>query len=98
MNKLLLTTALLLSGCGQANLEYVKARAEQIFKENGFEVIGYQGFQWTLEIPFTSYGGACVWYTLKKPSNGITYDACLRRWGNEIHLYNLKAYDAIINK
>jgi hypothetical protein len=42
------------------------------------------------------YGGACVFYTLKKiPDNGILYEGCLQRWGDELHLYELQAVDAI---
>jgi len=85
-----------LSGCGYGNLDYVKEHATEKWKKQGFEVVDYEGYQWGNVIPFTTYGGANVWYRLKKtPNNGVTYSGCLQRWGDEIHVYNLKAIDAI---
>jgi len=44
----------------------------------------------------TPYGRAYVWYTLKHiPDNGLPYAAALQRWGDEYHIYNLSAKDAI---
>jgi hypothetical protein len=91
MKRVILICVLFLSGCGSGNLDYVKSHAEETFKANGFEIIGYQGYNWTPVIPFTSYGGACAWYTISR--NKITYEACLARWGEEIHLYGLKVQD-----
>lgn len=77
------------------NVEYVKEHAAATFDQSGFEIIGYQGYQMGGIIGKT-YGGANVWYNLKrKPDNGIVYEAALQRWGDEIHIYNLKALDAI---
>jgi len=77
-------------------LDYVKARAEHVWNENGFEVVGYQGYEWKYLGFGSTYGGACVWYTIKKTSDDkITYEGCLYRWGDEIHIYNLQAIDAI---
>jgi len=77
------------------NLDYVKDRAEETLNEHGFDVVGYEGYKWGFG-GYNNYGGARVWYTIKKQSdNGITYNAALQRWGDEIHLYNLKAVDAI---
>lgn len=82
-------------GCTSGNAEWVKARAVDAFRANGFEVAGYQGWSMRGQISPTR-GGACVWYTLKKiPDDGITYEACLQRWGDELHLYELRAIDAI---
>ena len=77
------------------NKESVKENSARVFESNQFEVIGYQGYSFR---PFGwfGYGGAHVWYTLKKiPDNGILYEASLQRWGDEYHIYNLKAKDAI---
>ena len=77
-----------------ANLDYVKERAEGKWAEVGFEIIGYDGYNWGWTFVFNwKYGGAKVWHVLKK--GDITYWGYLQRWGNEIHVYNLKAIDAI---
>lgn len=74
---------------GDRRVPEIKLNAERVFKENGFSVVGYQGYNLAL---FSTPGG-CVWYTLKKAN--ITYEACLSRWGDEYHIYSLKAIDAI---
>ena len=74
---------------GDRRVPEIKLNAERVFKENGFAVVGYQGYNLGL---FSTPGG-CVWYTLKKAD--ITYAACLSRWGDEYHIYSLKAIDAI---
>lgn len=84
-----------LSGCSSGNLDYVKEKGPEKWKEVGFEVAGYEGYQWGLW-GFSSYGGAKVWWRLKKvPDNGITYFGYIQRWGNELHVYGPKAIDAI---
>lgn len=84
-----------LSGCGSANREYIKERAEQRWEEVGFRVIGYEGYQWGFWIG-GKWGGACVWYMLEPvKSNGIHYSGYLQRWGDELHVYGPKAIDAI---
>jgi hypothetical protein len=82
-------------GCTSGNAEWVKDHATEYFKESGFQVVGYQGWNMRGQIA-PHYGGACVFYTLKKiPDNGILYEGCLQRWGDELHLYELQAVDAI---
>ena len=80
------------------NLEYVKQHAESRWSEMGFEIIGYDGFNWDF-CYLKKYGGARVWHVLKKKFNTgdpyITYNGCLQRWGDEIHMYHLRAIDAI---
>lgn len=85
------------SGCGSGNLDYLKANADKRWEELGFTVVGYQGYEWGIWGIFGSrYGGAKVWYELKKnPDNGITYYGFLWRWGDEIRAYNIRARDAI---
>lgn len=94
---ILIFVSILFYGCSSGNLDYVKARAEMTWNANGFETVGYQGYQWGKWGIFGStYGGAAVWYRLKNiPDNGIIYEGALQRWGNEIHIYNLEAIDAI---
>jgi len=96
MKRFIIITLLILSGCSAGNLDSVKSHAAETWKQNGFEIVGYEGYQLSGIIPFTSYGGACVWYRVKPiPDNGIIYDGCLMRWGDEYHLYSLAAIDAI---
>lgn len=88
--------ALSLTACSYGNKEDVKANAEETWKANGFQVVGYLGYEIGPVIPFTNYGGAYVWYTLHKiPDNGITYTGALQQWGDEVHVYNIRAKDAI---
>lgn len=96
MKKVFVLIALLaLSGCSYINLDDVKDNAEARFDSLGFDIVGYDGFQWGFGVG--DYGGARVWYILKKKNDnsGITYGGALQRWGDEYHFYNLKAYDAI---
>ena len=85
---------LFISGCTKFNLDQVKESAGYTFQKNGFDIVGYQGYQFGLSY-YPGYGGAMVWYTIKKKSNGITYEAALQKWGGEYHIYNLSAIDAI---
>lgn len=88
--------SLLVAGCSSGNLDDVKSHAEERWSELGYDVVGYDGFQWGLW-GFNDYGGAEVWYLLEKKgvSNGITYGGYLQKWGDEYHMYALRAYDAI---
>jgi hypothetical protein len=85
---------LFVSSCSYQNLDYVKERAEKTWASVGYEIIGYEGFQWG--VTFTgAHGGAKVWYSLKRDNNGIIYTGFLQRWGDEIHVYGPNAVDAI---
>ncbi len=95
MKIIIILSFLFLTNCGYGNLDYVKENAEQRWKEYGFEVVGYDGYEMGLVIPFTTFGGANVWYRLKKEGSDIVFSGSLRRWGNELHIYNLTAIDAI---
>ena len=98
MKKLFLAIVVtfLLGGCvSYESLDYIKEKANQRWAQMGFEIVGYEGFQWGFTF-WPSYGGAKVWYVLKRiPDNGITYGGFLQRWGDEIHMYNIRAFDAI---
>jgi hypothetical protein len=89
MKRLFVTLALLsLVGCGfvMDDAEWVKSRAESYYKERGFSVVGYQGYNiWGT--------GRCYWYTLRQRET--TYESCLLKWGDELHEYGLKAIDAL---
>ena len=79
---------------GDRNVEWVKAHAPAAANQLGFEIVGYEGYQYGM-----IFGGG-VWYTMRRKGNGIkgngiTYQAMFARWGDEVHIYNLKAIDAI---
>ena len=100
MNKTILAVCciglLWLAGCSRGNLQDVKDHAANRWAEMGFDVVGYDGYNWGFW-GFNDYGGAEVWYVLKKKGDvaGITYGGYLQKWGDEYHMYSLKEYDAI---
>ena len=96
MKTILILVVLCLGGCGYWNKDYVHSNSEQKWREQGWDPVAYEGYQWGLGVPFTGYGGAKVWYRLRNvPDNGITYSGYLVRWGNELHVYGPHAKDAI---
>jgi len=90
-----------LAGCvalivgSPSNKEWVQERAEARFEAAGYQIVNYQGFKWGGLGYGTPYGGAEVWYELRKPGSATTYQAHLQRWGEETHIYDLTAIDAI---
>lgn len=78
--------AVLLSGCNAANVPDLKANAPAAIEANGFQVVGYQGYQYGI------FGGY-VWYTAKR--DGIVYEMAVMKWSGEYHLYNIKALNAV---
>lgn len=93
---LLLGSTALLVGCSSGNLDDTKAHAEETWKQLGFTVVGYEGYQWGFW-GFNSYGGAHVWYTLTRDNTGgkVTYTGALQKWGAEYHNTYLRAIDAV---
>ncbi len=86
-------SALLFSGCSAKHVPEIKANAEKTLAAAGYEIIGYEGFQYGG--PGGNWGGK-VWYIVRRQGdNRVTYDACLSKWGDEYHIYALKALDAI---
>lgn len=77
---------------GSTNVDSVKERAADVWADNGFEVVGYEGYR--RSICWFDYGCGRVWYTATNDS-GIVYHGFVERWGDEYHLYNLSAVDAI---
>lgn len=81
----LLFAIVLLSGCSGANVDDVKAHADQTWASLGYKVVGYEGYQYGTHVA-PGYGGAHVWYTLRRiPDNGFTYTGSLQKWGDEYH-------------
>lgn len=85
----LLIIMLLLTGCSNHNVEDIKQHSTKVFNDAGFEVVGYEGYEYTSPLRW----GGCVWYIITR--NRVTYDACISKWGDEYHIYNLSAKDAI---
>ena len=77
-----------------ANLEYVKDHAVQRWQQVGYQVVGYEGYQggatW-----WRNYGGARVYYTLRREGSSATYSGYLQRWGDEIRVLDLRTIDNI---
>jgi len=94
---LILTTILSLN-CGYGNKEYLQENGPAYLESQGFEIVTSEGFQIGLVVPFTEYGGAAVWYIVKRKDDPKTlYNLYLKRWGNEIHIYSIFALNAISN-
>lgn len=75
---------------GFRNVKNVKAAANSVWANAGYEVVGYEGYQWG------PVRGGDVWYIVRRrDAPGITYHGFLTRWGSEYHIYNLQAIDAI---
>lgn len=89
MKKLMVVLAITLAGCSSSNVPEIRQNANKVFEDAGFKVVGYEGYQ---SGAFETYGG-CVWYIVER--NGVTYHGCVSKWGDEYHIYNLKALDAI---
>ncbi len=77
-------------GCSR-NVDEVKANAEAVFNQAGFEIVGYMGYR------LDSICGGDVWYTLRKinDTSGIIYSAYIIKWFDEYHIYDIEAIDAV---
>lgn len=75
---------------GYRNVETVKSSHREVWEAAGYEVQGYEGYQWG-----PIHGGG-VWYIVtRKGRPEITYHGYLAKWGDEIHIYGLSAIDAL---
>lgn len=93
--KRILILAALLAGCSSANVSDVKAHARAIWAGAGFEIIGYEGYEIGRHYG-PGLGGGQVWYTVRRvPDNGVTYHGFIEKWGDEYHIYNIRALDAV---
>ena len=76
-----------LSSCGYANIDSLKSNANEMWHQQGYQVIAYEGYQWGWWVG-GRYGGAHAWYRLRRiPDNGLQYSGYLQNWGDEIHVY-----------
>lgn len=85
-----LVALLYFGGCNYRNIPSIKQHSKETIETNGFTLVGYEGYQVgnVLGRP-----GGRVWYIIER--NGVNYDVCVSKWGEEYHLYCLKALDAI---
>ncbi len=82
-----------LGGCSYRNVAIIRAHAPAVWEAQGLEIIGDEGF--TIGNIFESPGGR-VWYALRRKGNDqIRYSGFITKWGDEFHVYNLTAIDAI---
>jgi hypothetical protein len=89
---MMLLLALVCAGCSNKYVPDIKDHAALTWKQAGFEIIGYEGYNYGGP---STWGGE-VWYTLRRiPDNGIIYDGCISKWDDEYHIYSITAIDAI---
>lgn len=70
------------------NKEWVEQRCPAVLEQQGWQINGTEGFQWGFGGYGTPYGGAKVWYSLRKvPYNGLNYQIYCTRWGDQVQLY-----------
>lgn len=80
------------AGCSYRNVDNIKAAAPKVWADAGYEIVGYEGYQ--IGSPATP--GGRVWYVVtRKGDKRILYTGFLSKWGDEYHIYNFRAYDAI---
>ena len=86
-------SALLFSGCSAKHVPELKAAAPKVWADAGYEVVGYEGFEYGA--PGAAWGGK-VWHIVRrKGDDRVTYHGFITKWGDEYHIYNLQAIDAI---
>ena len=96
MKKILLIIAIFccLTGCSGRNVDFVKSHATEVWEQNGFKVVGYEGYQ--RSFIFDGVEGGYVWYIVER--DGVTYHGAIGKWENEFHIYSLTAMNAISSK
>ncbi len=93
MKKLVIVFAVCLVsffGCSKKDLDVTKEVASDVFNKNGFELVAYEGYQYTI-FPFS----AKVWFIVKRSDDPTIYNCYLQKWGDEYHIYDIKALNAI---
>jgi hypothetical protein len=74
---------------GGGRVADIKLAAPKVWQQQGFEIVGYEGYELTLG----GRPGGCVWYVVRRGQTD--YHGCVSRWGDEYHIYNLRALNAI---
>lgn len=89
---LFVAITLYFGGCSYRHVEAIKAHAPETWRNAGFEIVGYEGYQ----IGAPDVPGGRVWYVVQRIGHpGVNYNGFISKWGDEYHIYNLKAIDAI---
>lgn len=87
---ILVLTLFTANGCSKGNVGFLKEKAPEFLKKNGnFEIVTYEGYQYSVLCQ------GYVWYNVKRPNSDTIYNLALCKWGDEIHIYNFKAINAI---
>ena len=77
--------------CGR-NIDNVKANAKVTLENAGYEIVGYEGFQWAC----SPFAGGRVWYIVKRNTDTrVLYNCYLEWWFGEYHIYSIQAIDAL---
>lgn len=87
--KKLLVMFLLLTSCTY-NVDYVKSVAADVLRDKGYEIVNYEGYQ-----GFGSFCGGDVWYVVKRADSPVLYNLYLCKWDDEVHIYSIRALNAI---
>lgn len=74
---------------GDRHVADIKLAAPTVWEKNGFSIVGYEGYQHGLFF----WSGGCVWYVVRR--GPTDYHGCISRWGDEYHIYELRALNAI---
>jgi len=90
---MLASVGIFFGGCNYGNVESIKANSAKAWSDAGFEVIGYEGYQIG---DICGAPGGKVWHIVQRKGDPKTrYHGYVAKWGNEYHVYRLKAIDAI---
>lgn len=83
--------SLCLYRAGFRNVQDVRSIAHGIWKPNGYTVVAYEGYKWSIW-----HGGLVYYVVIRNGDPSITYEGALGKWGDdEYHIYNLRAIDSI---
>ena len=81
------------AGFSTSRVADIKANAASVWRSNGFEIVGYEGYQ---SGSIGDTWGGMVWYIVKRTGrDDVIYNGALTKWGDEFHTYELKAIDAV---
>lgn len=89
----LIAAGVYLKGCNYSEVDNIKEHATNTLANAGFKIVGYEGYQ--IGDMFQTPGGE-VWYEMIKTNdNNVLYHCFISKWGNEYHIYSIKALNAI---
>lgn len=81
------------AGLSTSRVAEIKVNAASVWRSNGFEIVGYEGYQ---SGSIGDTWGGMVWYIVKRTGkDDVIYHGALTKWGDEFHTYKLAAIDAV---